>query len=142
MRKFRQWMISFMYGRNGMDSLNLFLFGVYFVMMITLWIVTLFGNAIIYTVISVLMMIVSIFMIFRLLSKNLYKRQNENRKFLSIKASVKSYINLQKAKIKDRNTHIYKKCPNCKAVLRLKKIKGKHRASCPKCLNSFDITVR
>ena len=112
MRKFRQWMISFMYGRNGMDSLNLFLFGVYFVMMITLWIVTLFGNAIIYTVISVLIKIVCIFMIFRLLSKNLYKRQIENRKFLSIKASVKSYIILQKAKINDRNTHIYKKCPN------------------------------
>lgn len=142
MRRFRQWLISFMYGRNGMDSLNLFLFGVYFALMITLWIITLFGNAIVYLVISSLMTLISVLMIFRLLSRNIYKRQQENRKFLNIKASIKTFFSLQKSKFKDRKTHIYKKCPKCKAVLRLKKIKGKHRASCPKCLNSFDVTVR
>ena len=59
-------------------------------------------------------------MMFRVFSRNIYKRQNENAKFLKIKNKVIEKIKLRKKKWAYRKTHIYRKCPNCKAEIRKK----------------------
>ena len=142
MRKLRDKLISFMYGRNGMDKFNQFLFKIYLILLVALWIVSIFTNPIIYTIWSACLSVFAIYIIFRCFSKNIVKRQVENRNFLEVMSQFKTYSNLNKSKIRDRKTHIYKKCPYCKAVLRLKRIKGNHRAACPRCSKSFDIKVR
>lgn len=142
MRRFRNWLSSFMYGRNGMDNYNLFLFFLYFAILILMWIFTFFGLYTVSSIMSLIMTVLAVYMLFRIFSKNLYKRQAENRRFIGIKPKIKNYINVQKAKKRDKKTHVYRKCPNCKSYLRLKKIKGKHRAVCPRCSNSFDVYVR
>ena len=35
----------------------------------------------------------------------------------------------------------YQKCPNCKRVLKLRKIKGTHTVKCPVCANHFNIKI-
>ena len=81
-------------------------------------------------------------MFYRLLSRNIYKRQSENMKYLKIRDKVKGKITLQKRKWSERKTHIYRKCPNCKAEIRLPKKKGKHVCTCPRCKKNFEVKCR
>ena len=142
MRRLKDKLIAFMYGRNGIDKFNQFLFKLYLILLILLWIISLFVHPIVYAVWSICLSILPIYMIFRCFSKNIVKRQVENRNYNDVVTQFKNYSNLLKNKYRDRKTHIYKKCPFCKAVLRLKRIRGKHRAACPRCSKSFDITVK
>ena len=142
MNNFRNKLIAFMSGRNCMDSFNKFLFCLYLILYVVLLIVSFFVHPVIYTVLSFCLTLLAVYLVFRFFSRNLVKRQIENRNFLSVKNSFITSYNLRKSIIRDRKTHVYKKCPYCKAVLRLKRIKGKHRAACPRCSKSFDVTVR
>ena len=46
---------------------------------------------------------------------------------------------MYKTMFKDRKTHVFKKCPQCKAMIRLPKRKGSHEVICPKCGREFKI---
>ena len=132
--KFTDRLIRFMYGRNGNDKLNQFLFWVYFVLLL----LNLFLSSVILWVVELIL--VALYM-FRFLSRNLYRRQAENRKFLKIWNKFKGFFKLQKNKFRDRKTHVYRKCEHCKAVLRLPKKKGKHTVRCPQCGKTFSVKI-
>ncbi|MBE6592034.1 MAG: hypothetical protein E7646_08345 [Ruminococcaceae bacterium] len=70
--------------------------------------------------------------IFRAMSRNIAGRRRENEKF-------SGFFRLMKNKRRDRKTHVYRKCKQCHAVLRLPKAKGKHTVVCPKCRNRFEV---
>lgn len=63
--------------------------------------------------------------IFRMLSRNTYKRYQENRKFLQLVD-----------RIKDRQ-HRYFDCPKCRQNVRVPRGKGKIAITCPKCKEKF-----
>lgn len=63
--------------------------------------------------------------IFRMLSRNTYKRYEENRKYLRF---------LDRLKDKD---HRYFDCPRCHQAVRVPKGKGKISITCPKCKEKF-----
>ena len=79
---------------------------------------------------------------FRLFSKNIYARQNENRKATEITDRFLNFFKLNKRKFEERKTHVYKTCPNCKANLRLPRKSGHHTVKCPKCKTDFSVNVR
>ena len=133
--------MSFISGRNGFDKYGRFLFFVYFILVIVQWIISIFVPPVVSLIMSALLTLLAIYIFFRIFSKNLVKRSSENYKYIQFETKIKNYFSLQKSKHRDRKTHVYKKCPKCKAVLRLKRIKGKHRAVCPRCGNSFDVKV-
>ena len=135
MNKFMYKMANFFQGRYGIDELYKFLF-------ILFWIIAILSLFIRNPIIYLIEMLICVFMFFRALSRNIYKRQNENMKYLKIRDKVKGKINLQKRKWADRNTHIYRKCPNCKAEIRLPKKKGKHVCTCPSCKKDFKVRCR
>ena len=87
--------------------------------------------------------IILIWSLYRSYSKNRAAREKELNTYLRIKNTVVSKFRLLKNMWRDRNTHIYVKCPNCKSYIRLKKPpKGKNiRINCPKCQNSFTKTT-
>ncbi|MGN1050787.1 MAG: zf-TFIIB domain-containing protein [Acutalibacteraceae bacterium] len=124
----------FMYGRYGTDKLNLFIFVLWFIVAI----VGLFTRSIVVSIIE-LLLIVLIF--FRTFSRNIPRRQEENRKFIYAFQRVKSFFTLQGKKVKDRKTHRYVKCPYCKAQLRVRKRKGVHTIRCPKCGQEFEKNI-
>ena len=113
---------TFMAGRYGMDRLN----------MVILWtgvgasllsaLVRISPFNLIFWALSYALMILSIF---RMLSRNTYKRYQENRKFLQIFD-----------RLKDRQ-HRYFDCPKCRQMVRVPKGKGKIAITCPRCREKF-----
>lgn len=135
MRNFMYKLNMFMQGRYGMDKLNIFLL----ILAIILNILLGFTPA---WYLRYLSYIPFGFAIFRILSKNIYKRQKENQNFLSLYNPVKDWIILTNKKFRDGRTHRYYACPQCKAQLRVKYIKGEHTIRCPKCGNQFTKKIR
>jgi hypothetical protein len=70
---------------------------------------------------------------FRTLSRNIAARQRERRAYLRLTAKPRAARALQKNKWRDRKTHCYFKCKQCRAVLRVPKHKGTIDVTCPKC---------
>ena len=86
-------------------------------------------------------MVILILNMLRPFSKNHSARYKENQTYLSISSKVKNCLNLQVKKFKDRKEYRYRKCPNCKKLLRLKNQKGKHTVCCPNCHKDFDVRI-
>lgn len=131
---FRERIARFMMGRYGIDRLYYFLLAICSILIV----INIFVSSLI---ISMIETILFAYAIFRVMSKNIYKRQQENEKFIKIIDKPKKSINLQKCKHRDRKTHVYKKCPSCKNNLRLPKEKGKHTVVCPCCKNRFEVKI-
>lgn len=70
---------------------------------------------------------------YRMLSKNISKRQMENYKFAMLMSPVYSWVKKAQNRAADSKTHRYYKCPNCKVNLRVPKGKGNIIITCPKC---------
>jgi hypothetical protein len=130
--KFKERLIRFMYGRNGTDALNRFLIWVYLILILAGYL---------FKPIHFLAILVAVWMFFRIFSKNLYKRQAENQKYLKIAGKFTGFFKLQKNKFRDRKTHRYRKCPYCRATVRLPNKKGKHTVCCPKCKCDFNVKI-
>lgn len=135
MNKFMYKMANFFQGRYGIDELYKFLF-------ILFWIIAILSIFIRNSIIYLLEILICVFMLYRAFSRNIYKRQSENMKYLKIRDKIKVKINLKKRKWSERKTHIYRKCPNCKAEIRLPKKKGKHVCTCPRCKKDFEVKCR
>ena len=131
---FRERVAAFMAGRYGIDRLYYFLLAICFILIV----INLFVGSII---ISIIESALFAYAIFRVMSRNIYKRQQENEKFIKYADKPKQFFKLQKCKNRDRKTHVYKKCPSCKNNLRLPREKGKHTVVCPCCKTRFDVKI-
>ena len=132
--RFRERFQRFMAGRYGADRLYHFLLAICFILIV----INLFIGSF---VLSLLELAILGYATFRTLSKNIYKRQQENLRFLKLIEKPMKFLNLQKCKKRDRKTHVYRKCPSCKNNLRLPKQKGKHTVVCPCCKHRFDVKI-
>ena len=134
MGRIKEKIARYMVGRYGIDRLYYFLLAICFIIII----INTFINSLI---LSLTESCLFIYAFYRVMSRNVYKRQQENEKFTKLIDKPKKFFNLQKCKLRDRNTHVYKKCPNCKNNLRLPKQKGKHTVACPCCQTRFDVKI-
>ena len=132
--KFADKLIRFMYGRNGNDKLNQALFWVY----LGFFLINIFVKS---KILWALELILVFLYLFRFLSRNIYRRQKENRAFLKLWNRVTGFFKMQKNKFRDRKTHVYRKCQHCRVNLRLPKKKGKHTVRCPHCNQTFQIRI-
>ncbi|MBR6650718.1 MAG: hypothetical protein IKL36_04820 [Clostridia bacterium] len=136
MMRFRDKIARFMWGRYGIDGLYYGLFISYFVLIVVQRFIKV---DFIKAIISLVALALLIFMFFRVFSRNIAARRKENEKFMRIWTRTKNFFVLQKNKIRDIKNFTYKKCPACKAALRLPRKKGKHNVVCPKCRNRFEV---
>ena len=113
---------NFMAGRYGTDRLNMAILGVGLV-------ASLLSVLIKFAPVNLVLFFLSYGMmfwaIFRTLSRNTYKRYQENRRYLML---------LQR--FKDRE-HRYYDCPRCRQQVRVPKGKGKIAITCPRCKEKF-----
>ncbi len=134
MGNFKDKLVRFMDGRYGIDQLYYALFGTYFILIV--------ANTFIRSVmIDILMWAVLIWMIFRILSRNVYQRRRENEKFMKIWNRIKAKGSLTIRRIKEIKTRRFRKCPHCKVVLRLPRKTGKHTVECPCCHHEFKLRI-
>lgn len=112
----------FMEGRYGNDRLNMTILMAGFVVCI----ISMFIDA---PLINLALVAVSYAMVFwavfRTLSRNTYRRYQENRKYLQL-------ID----RLKDRQNR-YFDCPKCRQTVRVPRGKGKIAITCPKCKEKF-----
>ena len=119
----------FMYGRYGNDQFGHFLIGLALVL-ILLEALTSFG------LFTLLADAAVLYALFRMLSRNTYKRREENAKFLKKANPAIKWLRLQQTIRKDKE-HRYFKCPNCSQYLRVPRGKGKITVTCRSCGASF-----
>ena len=113
---------SFMAGRYGTDKLNMVILCVGLAASL---LSVFFKSSPLNLLFFVLSYGLMIWAIFRSLSRNTYKRYQENRKFLQITG-----------RLKDRQNR-YFDCPKCRQVVRVPRGKGKISITCPKCHEKF-----
>ena len=140
MNSLREKLIRFMHGRYGFDRLGGFLFGAGFFFGILCFFLRFLPTYIPYAVCSFLNTFCYVIAVFRILSKNRYKRTLENEKFLRLRLNLMPLFEDRIKSAKDKN-YIYKKCPKCSSKLRLKRIKGKHVTKCPRCGQKFNVWI-
>lgn len=125
----RQRSARFMAGRNGNDQFNLFLLIVDLVLIV---IASFTGGALYLLVVALL-----VYIYFRMLSRNIYKRQDENGRYLRARYKLQSRLRLLGERWKQRRDYKFFVCPSCRATLRVPKGRGKIKIVCRKCGTSF-----
>ncbi len=120
----------FMYGRYGVDALGKFIIGAALVICV----LNLFIHSFIF---SILIWALLIYSYYRMFSKNVQKRYNENVKFLNFKTRIVGKFKKEQSYMKQRKTHHIYKCPTCKQKIRIPKGKGRICITCPKCKTQF-----
>ncbi len=121
-------------GRNGLDFWNY----VIIVVDVALIAVSMLTDSYLPLVFAFLLIVL---FLFRALSRNLARRQKENRFFSDASKAIVREHKLNAMRWRDRKTHVYKKCPACRRVLRVKRRKGKKDIHCPYCNNDFQIVI-
>lgn len=113
---------KFMAGRYGTDRLNMVILCAGLAACL---IGTFFKSPQINLIMTAVSYLLMFWAIYRSLSRQTYKRYQENRKFLQFFD-----------RLKDRD-HRYFDCPKCRQVVRVPRGKGKISITCPKCREKF-----
>jgi len=122
MKRIGAWLRNFMAGRYGSDKLNMFILGSGVAVCLVSLLIRVPAVNLAATVISYGLMF---WAIFRTLSRNTYRRYQENRRFLMLWD-----------RIRDRQ-HKHFDCPKCRQPVRVPRGKGKIAITCPKCREKF-----
>lgn len=129
----REKLIRFMAGRNGADNLSRAVSGI----VIILLIVGLFTEMEVSRVLWVLAVLGMVYVYFRIFSKNVYKRREENRKYLHMTSGIRGYFRGLRERWSQRKDYKFYRCPSCRTLLRVPRGKGKIKLVCRKCGTSF-----
>lgn len=125
--KIRWYLEKFMIGRNGRDELQLLSMWISVVLVIISPMVTKLVRIPICDTLAFLLMVYSMF---RFFSKDVYRRREENQKFLR-------EVEFLKLRISVRKTHKIYRCKGCGRKIRVPRGKGKIEITCPLCGKTF-----
>ena len=126
--------IRFMAGRNGNDALNRFLL---LADVILILLAAVFSKSGAGRLLMPIALIVLGFTYFRMFSRDLIRRGEENGRYLRIRERFFSALRVKKEQWVQRKEYKFFVCPSCKTTLRVPKGRGKIKIVCRKCGNSF-----
>ena len=122
-----------MAGRNGNDQLNVFLLIVDLILMLLSGIFSKSIGGVLYPIVFALL----VYVYFRMFSRNVYKRREENGKYMRLKYKAAAELRLFKERWIQRKYYKFFTCPSCRASLRVPRHRGKIKIVCRKCGTSF-----
>ena len=120
-----------MVGRNGADQFSRFLSYV----ALALIAANLFLRRQVFWILSLLVLAYTYFRIF---SKNVARRREENGRYLQLKYKLTGGVKNRVDRWKQRKEFVFFRCPDCRAMLRVPRGKGRIRVTCRKCGNAFE----
>lgn len=129
----REKLARFMAGRNGNDQLNIFLLAVDIVLLILAFIFA--GGVGKY--LNVLVLALMGYVYFRMFSRNLYKRREENGKFIRLRYKFSAACRVRRERWIQRKDYKFFTCPACRTTLRVPRGHGRIKVVCRKCGCSF-----
>lgn len=130
LQKIKMALIRFMQGRNGADNLGMFT-------LVAGLVVSLLSSFLGSPLLSLMGMALYIGTLFRMLSRNIAKRQAENRKYLALTGTWKTKLRQLINRVKNSGQYKYFRCPKCRAMLRLTRGCGEKEVTCPRCQHTF-----
>ena len=140
--RIKQALYRFMYGRYGTDNLNRAMLVLYIVIIAARFITMIFSDSVAAALVfETILWALIIIIFYRMLSRNVYKRSQENAVYLKIRNRFYGHIKAFFNGIGDRSKK-YAVCPACSAVIRFPRKKGVHSARCPKCGAAMTVKVR
>jgi predicted RNA-binding Zn-ribbon protein involved in translation (DUF1610 family) len=119
-----------MMGRYGSDKLNIAL-------LVASVILSLFSRFLRLSILTYISYIPLFWGIFRMFSRDINKRIQENQKFLKYYNKAENWTKNKFNMIKGLKTYKYFTCPNCKQTVRVPRGKGRVNVICPKCSTKF-----
>ena len=135
--KLRDGMAAFMYGRNGVDALNMAIFALYLItLFVRAVVVATTINVSVYTFFNALAFALVLLFLFRALSRKLDKRQTENQHFLNWWLPKRQALRNWRCRRQDK-AHQYIKCRHCGTRCRVPRGLGRIEITCPKCRQKF-----
>ena len=120
--------------RYGTDALSVAMMGVVIVLL-------LINIPLQNVLLSLVGMVITALVIFRMGSRNIEKRLAENRKYLVRVQGIKVKIKQWRARFISRKQFKYTRCPKCRAMLRLPLGAGQVSARCRACEHVFTCRV-
>ena len=133
MYKIRNALARFMYGRNGVDQLNVALLWGYILLWIPQFILALtLRSGLLDLLFDVVRLAMIAVMFFRIFSRNLARRRAENQRFVNWWWRMKSSRQGARERHADKD-HKYFTCKNCRTICRVPVGKGNIVITCPKC---------
>ena len=119
-----------MQGRYGVDSLSRFL-------SIVLLAIIILGMFVRIPLSGTITLVILVILYWRMFSRNIPKRYDENQKFLQIRDKLLGrFSNFGSNMSQMKDYHIYK-CPRCNQKIRIPRGKGHIMVRCPKCGYEF-----
>lgn len=138
MSGFRYKLYRFMQGRRGLDNLGRFLIVTAMVLMlVSMFLIKL---PTLYRITYYVGLFSFVYAYFRAFSKNLYKREMENNKFLALKYKVTKGKTLKQWRY-ERKVYTFFKCPGCGQKMRAPKGKGTIKVKCHQCGSEFNKNI-
>ena len=134
MERIKYYLRQLMAGRYGIDRLNQTLIYIGIILNIVLMFLQ---NREVRTITSSFTIFLLLFVIFRMMSRNINARYQENIKFLKMTKPVRAEAELLKMRWQDRNEFKYVRCDKCKNIMRVPKGVGKIKIKCKNCGNEF-----
>jgi len=122
-----------MAGRNGNDQLNNFLLIITLVLMLIGVVI----NGAVGRYITIFSMLLLALCYFRMFSRNVHKRREENGRYMRIKYKISAALRLRKERWVQRRDYKFFTCPSCRTTLRVPRGHGKIKIVCRKCGVSF-----
>ena len=126
----REKLARFMMGRYGNDHLN----NVLIWSSLILLVLNIFINN---SILSLIAYVLWGYSIFRMFSRKIYLRSNENFWFKAKTKKIRHHISAIRKGMKDK-AHRYFVCPGCGQIVRVPKGRGKIEITCPSCHRQFD----
>lgn len=120
----------FMSGRYGADDLA----RVFNIAVLVLLVLSLLTGFDLFYWLGIALMV---YTLWRMFSKNVTKRYEENQKFLNFRYQAAVKRNNIKKRWSQRDTYRFYKCPECRQTVRVPKGKGRICITCPKCRTEF-----
>ena len=128
--KLRAGLQRMMTGRHGADELSLAL-------LIAGLVLSIIGSFTHLGLLGLVSMALYIYGIFRMFSRNIQKRSEENQKYLSIVHGSSGSVRQFFVRLKNIRKYKYFKCPECHSRLRLPRKVGEVTVTCGKCHHAF-----
>ena len=125
---------SFLIGRNGPDALSKATSAAACLLLI----VSMFLHGIVSNILWILALLFLVISYWRMLSRNISRRRQENQKFLTLIAPIQKKLRQLRMRRQQRNIYSFFKCPTCGTVLRVPKGKGRVRITCKSCASVFE----
>ena len=126
----REKLARFMMGRYGNDYLN----NVLIWSSLILLVLNIFINN---SILSLIAYVLWGYSIFRMFSRKIYLRSNENIWFMAKTKKLRHQISAIRKGMNDK-MHRYFVCPGCGQIVRVPKGRGKIEITCPSCHRHFD----